>query len=209
VYSSASATTQLLVAKSAPFHVAHDLNGKIVGVASLNNISTITTCAWVDKNGGDYRSLKFVEVPFPQMAPALAAGRVDAVEIAEPFLTAALAGDARVLAQDGDAIGKEWVEGGYFATSDYVKRNPDILVKFSSAIAEAGRWANRNLDDASAILAKFSKAPPRKVMFHATFPEKFRASDAQPLIDAAAKYGALKTAFPSADMMAPQAIISQ
>ena len=207
VYSAKGPTTQLVVAKSSPIRTAQDLNGKIVGVASLNNIAAVTVSAWVDKNGGDYKSLKFVEVPYGQMAAALAAGRVDALEIAEPFLSQALAGDARSLAHDGEAIAKEWVEGGYFATSDYVKRNPEALKKFAAAIAEAGRWANANPDAATQILEKYSKSQPRKVLYHVVFPERFKPSDAQPLIDAAAKYGALKASFPSADMMAPEALI--
>lgn len=205
-YSSKSPTTQLLVLKVSPIKTAKDLSGKIVGVASLNNIAQISVCAWVDKNGGDYKSVKFIEVPYPQMAAALSAGRVDALEIAEPFMSAALAGDARVLAADGDAIGSHWVEGGYFCKIDYAKANPDILKKFDGVIGDAGRWANANPAAATAILEKFTKAPPRKVMYHVVFPERFKPADAQPLIDAAAKYGALKAPFPSADMMASEAL---
>jgi NitT/TauT family transport system substrate-binding protein len=204
VYSSASPTTQLIVLNSSPIKTAKDLNGKIVGVASLNNIASITVSAWSDKNGGDYKSLKFVEVPFAQMTSALSAGRVDAIEVAEPFLTQALQSDGRQLAHDGDAVGSEWVEGGYFASADYVRANTDALKKFAAAIADAGRWANANPDDAALILEKYSKRPPVKTLFHAAFPAKFKPADAQPMIDAAAKYGAIKASFPSADMMATE-----
>ena len=142
------------------------------------------------------------------MGPALVAGRVDALDIAEPFLTGVLDdGTARTLAADGDAIGSTWVEGGYFCTVDYAKNHPEVLRAFSRAIADAGRWANANPDAASAILLKYSKGKPRKLRFHIVFPERFKPSDAQPLIDAAARYGALKAPFPSADMMAPQALV--
>ena len=207
-YTSKSPSTQLLVAKNSPIKTAKDLSGKIVAVTSLNNIAQITCSAWVDKNGGDYKAVKFTEVPYGQMAPALSSGRVDALEIAEPFLSGALnSGDARILAADGDAIGSTWVEGGYFCTIDYAKNNSDVLKKFSRAIADAGRWANANPDAASAILLKYSKGEPRKLLYHIVFPERFKPADAQPLIDAAAKYGALKASFPSADMMAPEALV--
>jgi NitT/TauT family transport system substrate-binding protein len=208
IYTSKSPTTQILVAKSSPMRSARDMAGKTVGVTSLNNISTVTLDAWLDKNGGDYRSVKEVEIPYPQMAPALAAGRVDAVEIAEPFLSQALAGDARSLAHDGDSIGKEWVEGGYFCTSDYEKTHPDVIRKFAAVMTETARWANAHQDQAGEILQRYSKARPAKVLYHTVFPEHFQATDAQPMIDAAAKYGALKAAFPSADMMAPE-VMSQ
>ncbi|MGA2394863.1 MAG: ABC transporter substrate-binding protein [Candidatus Lustribacter sp.] len=207
-YTSKSPTTQLLVAKDSPIKTAKDLSGKVVGVVALNNIAQITVSAWVDKNGGDYKAVKFTEVPFAQMAAALAGGRVDAVEIAEPFLSGALnSGDARSLAADGDAIGSTWVEGGYFCTVTYAKNNPDILKNFAGAIAEAGRWANAHPDAATAIMLKYSKGQPQRLRYHIVFPERFKPSDAQPLIDAAAKYGALKAAFPSVDMMAPEALV--
>lgn len=206
VYSSKSPTTQIVVAKSSPLRSAKDMAGKIVGVTSLNNISTVTIDAWLDKNGGDWHSVKYVEIPYPQMAPALAAGRVDAIEVAEPFLSQALAGDARSLAHDGDSIGLEWVEGGYFCTSDYEKAHPDVIRKFAAVMAETARWANAHQEQASEILQRYSKAPPAKVRYHAVFPEHFQATDAQPMIDAAAKYGALKASFPSADMMAPEVL---
>ena len=207
-YTSKSPSTQLVVAKDSPIKSARDLNGKIVALSSLNNIAQVTVSAWSDKNGGDYKSLKFTEVPYGQMAPALVSGRVDALEVAEPFLSAVLnSGEGRVLASDGDAIGPTWVEGGYFCTVDYAKNNSEVLKRFSRAMAEAGRWANANPDAATQILLKYSKAQPQKVLHHIVFPERFKPSDAQPLIDAAAKYGALKAAFPSADMMAPEALV--
>jgi NitT/TauT family transport system substrate-binding protein len=204
VYSNKAPTTQLVVSKTSTLKTAKDLNGKIVAVASLNNIAQITVCAWSDKNGGDYKSLKFVEVPPPQMSAALAAGRVDAAEIAEPFLSQSLATDGRILAADGDAIGNSWVEGGYFAMSDYVKKNGDTLKKFTAAIQEAGRWANKNPDAASQILIKFGRGSTTKILYHVAFPDRFKPTDAQTMIDVAAKYGALKAPFSSAEMMAPE-----
>jgi NitT/TauT family transport system substrate-binding protein len=206
-YTSKSPSTQLLVLKSSPLKTAKDLNGKIVAVSSLNNIAQITVSAWVDKFGGEYKSVKFVEVPMSQMGTALTAGRVDAIEVAEPFMSASLAGDGRSLATDGDVIGSLWVQGGYFTTIDYAKSHSDVLKKFSAVIAEAGRWANANPEAATAILQKYSKTEPRKMQFHIVFPERFKPADAQPLIDAAAKYGGLKSSFPSADMMAPEALV--
>jgi NitT/TauT family transport system substrate-binding protein len=207
-YTSKSPTSQLLVAKNSPLKTAKDLSGKVIAVSSLNNIAQITVCAWVDKNGGDYKAVKFIEVPYGQMGQALSSGRVDALEVAEPFLSGFVTTDvARIFAADGDVIGSTWVEGGYFCTVDYAKNNSEVLKRFSKVIAETGRWANANPDAAAAILLKYSKGEPRKLLFHIVFPERFKPSDAQPLIDAAAKYGALKASFPSADMMAPEALI--
>ncbi len=47
--------------------------------------------AWVEKTGGDWRRVTTVEVPFPQMADALAGGQIDAAIFSEPFVAGALA----------------------------------------------------------------------------------------------------------------------
>lgn len=71
----------LTVLKNGPIKSAKDLDGKTVAVNSLNNISSVSVQAWVDKNGGDWKSVKFVEMPFPQMPDAVRAGRVDAASM--------------------------------------------------------------------------------------------------------------------------------
>jgi NitT/TauT family transport system substrate-binding protein len=80
-------------------------------------VQGVTSGAWIDKNGADSSTVKFVELPFPQMEAALIAGRVDAVSIHEPFATAALEKAAtRVLAHPwGDVIAK-FLIAGWFAS---------------------------------------------------------------------------------------------
>jgi hypothetical protein len=52
-------------------------------------------------------------------------------------------------------------------------------------------------------MAKYSKATGHGTG-HAVYPETFKASDLQSLIDAAAKYGAIKASFPAAEIVAPE-----
>ncbi len=95
------------------------------------------------------------------------------------------------------------IEGGVFTSQDYASKHADAIKKFSRAILDAGQWANAHREEAAVILAKYSKREPAKVANHAIFPETFRSADLQPLIDAAAKYGAIKSAFPAAELVTP------
>ena len=80
--------------------------------------------AWVDKNGGDSTKIKFVEMPFTEMEPALVQRRVDAALMADPDATTALSlGHTRVLSIPFDALGKEWLIGGWFAKTDWIAAN--------------------------------------------------------------------------------------
>jgi NitT/TauT family transport system substrate-binding protein len=192
----------VIVAKDSPIKSAKDLDGKTCVTSALLNILQIQASAWIDKNGGDWKSIKWVDSPPATEAAAVSTGRVDCAAITEPFLSAALAtGDVKLLTYTGAEVAPLVFEGGVFTSVDYATKHADLIKKFTKAIVDAGVWANTHHDEAAIILAKYSKRDPAKVANHATFPEKFKAADLQPLIDAAAKYGAIKSTFPAADIV--------
>jgi ABC-type nitrate/sulfonate/bicarbonate transport system substrate-binding protein len=79
-----------VVTRDDSIKTAADLEGKRVAVNTLKNIGDSTIRASVRKAGGDPSWIKFVELPFPDMPAALEAGRVDAIWVVEPFLSAAV-----------------------------------------------------------------------------------------------------------------------
>jgi NitT/TauT family transport system substrate-binding protein len=203
-YSSKGPTGALLVAKNSPIKEAKDLVGKTVGVSGVRNISEVAARAWLEKSGVSGDSVKFVETTFSQMGPSLAAGRMDAVMAEEPALSGIVSSDTgRVLATVYDWIAPQWIEGGYFCTLDYAKAHPDIIRKFADAMAEAAVWANANHAATAAMLAEYAKTTVATNVQRMYYPERLRAADLQPLIDASAKYGTLKAPFPAKDMFAP------
>jgi NitT/TauT family transport system substrate-binding protein len=192
----------LIVAKDSPIKTAKDLNGKTCVTSALLNILQIQASAWIDKNGGDWKSVKWIDAPPPAEAATVSTGHVDCAAITEPFLSAALAtGDVRLLAYEGAEVAPLVIEGGVFTSADYASKHAEMIKKFTRAIIDAGVWANTHHEEAAAILAKYSKRDPAKVANHAVFPDGLKASDLQPLIDAAAKYGAMKSPFPAADLL--------
>jgi hypothetical protein len=42
---------------------------------------------WIDSNGGDSSKVKWIELPFPQMEPAMVNKQIDAFVAVEPFVT--------------------------------------------------------------------------------------------------------------------------
>jgi len=194
----------ILVATASPIKTAKDLEGKTIITSVLRNGLTIETAAWMEKNGGDYRSLKWIEAPNPTSAALVASGRVDATTLAEPFLSAALAGgDVRLLAPLGAEIAPVTIVGGYITSRDYAAAHPDVVRKFRAALMEGGRWANGHRAEAAAIMLAYSKQTPSPTAHHAVFLETFSAGQLQPIIDAAARYGVLTAAFPAADIVIP------
>ena len=62
----------MLVAANPTVKSGKDLNGKTIGTPGLNTLGEYGVRAWVDANGGDSTTLRFVELPFPVMPAALA-----------------------------------------------------------------------------------------------------------------------------------------
>jgi len=195
----------IVVAKDSPIKTARDLNGKTIVTSALQNILQVQVDAWMDKNGGDYKSVKWIQAPPPQESGVVATGHADAATITETFLSSALAnGDVRLLADTGAEVAPIVIEGGYFCSSDYAKSHADLLKKFSAAVLAAGVWANAHRDEAFAIMQKYAKSAPVKVVNHAVYPDTFHSKDLQALINASAKYGVLKAPFPAADIVIPE-----
>src|ERR1700722_10480281 len=64
-------TDVVMVASDSAIRTGADLNNKIVAINGLKDLQQITASAWVDKHGGDSKTLHFIEMPIPQMAAAL------------------------------------------------------------------------------------------------------------------------------------------
>ena len=89
------AWADLLVLKSSSIKTGKDLEGKTIAVNTLKNICEVTIKASLEKEGVDVNTLKFIEVPFPDMNAALDAKRVDGACVVEPFVSQGKAGKAR------------------------------------------------------------------------------------------------------------------
>jgi NitT/TauT family transport system substrate-binding protein len=205
VYSSKEPTSAIVVKASSPYHSAKDLNGKVIACNGLQNISQIGPEAWLDKNGGDASSYKWTDMPFPDMIGALDTARVDAALIAEPVLSDALSKGNRVLGYAYDAVAPSFLIGAWFTTGAWAKAHPDLVKRFQKAMFTSAVWANKNRSQSAQILEKYTKITVVPAMKRTTYGEKLDAAMMQPLIDATAKYGTLKSTFPAIDLVAPEA----
>jgi NitT/TauT family transport system substrate-binding protein len=201
-YSVLAGQAALVVEKDSPIHTARDFNGKTIGVSGLRGIQEIGTLNWLDKNGGDAKSVHFLDLPFPEQGEAIATHRIDASTLSEPALSVALNSHRfRVIADPYSAIAPEFLMGGWFATPAWAKDHPQLVAAFSSAIVQAARWANAHQAESAQILANVSKATIGPNMHRVPFAEHLNAADLQPLIDACAKYGLIKATFPAAQII--------
>jgi NitT/TauT family transport system substrate-binding protein len=194
----------LTVLKSAAIRSAKDLTGKTVAVSSLSSTNIYAVKNWIDKNGGDSKSVRYVEVPVPAMADTLSAGRVDAASMDAVNFNSRK--DVLVaLAPTYASVAPRFIGGGFIATSAWLDAHQQLARKIVANLRKAAIYANAHHDDAVKLYAAHSRftladlaAAPRPTYSTAATPALY-----QPLIDLAARYGLIKATFPAADVVSP------
>jgi NitT/TauT family transport system substrate-binding protein len=191
----------VVIAPASPVRHGRDLNGKVIAVAGLHGLTVTASRVWIDQNGADSSTVKFLEMPFPAMPVALTSGRIDAAFITEPFLGEARK-NGRALAYGFDGIAKHFLVAAWFTSTAWAQANPDLVARFAGVMHETAMWANRNEDKSSAIFAKYTKLDPAVIatMVRGHYTERFTPALMQPLIDASAKYNGFRS-FAAQDLM--------
>ena len=205
VYKSSRPTSGIVVLKDSTLKKASDLNGKTIATRDLSNMSYYGAKAWIDKNGGDSNTVKWLEVNDTQALAAMQAGRVDAASVSEPALDdATRSPNARLFAACYDAVGDGFMISAYFTSEEYARKNPDLVRKLNAVLIEAGAWANKHPAQSAKILEKYTGVPVPPGNARVTYAEQTRPPDVQPVLDVLTRYGVLKTPLKPVDLFASQ-----
>jgi NitT/TauT family transport system substrate-binding protein len=203
VYTAADPNAALVVGKDSPLRGGGDFNGKTLAVPALSDLFALGLSAWVDRNGGDSHTLKFLELPGPAQADAIAAGRIAGAMMVEPLVSDGVrAGKIRVLARAYDAIASHFAVTLFFTSADYAARNADVLARFRKALAEGVAFVTAHRAQTLPAYAQFSGIDPS--VLAAMIPNHMGTSldpqMIQPVIDVAVKYGVLGKPFSAKDL---------
>lgn len=156
-----------VVSPDAPIKTPKDLNGKVVGVGSLNGSSHLFMTAFIQQGGGDPSTVKFVEVPDGIVSEALAQGRISASILSEPMFSA-VGNKVRSIGPPLDAIAPYFAQTLWFTTEDWLAQNKDTARRFIAAVIAAGKWAMANQVAAAGILEKrLGFKEPRAQVYYA------------------------------------------
>jgi NitT/TauT family transport system substrate-binding protein len=158
--SRASPPFALVVRKDSPIKTAKDLNGKKVAVNTRNGIVHVGVMEWIDRNGGDAKSVQYVELPFPQMPPAITSGSVDAAAPTEPFVTVSTSADAVILANYLTDLRDDCAIAGFVSTDDWITKNRDAAAAFHRANTKGMDFVAKNDATARQYVAKYANLDP-------------------------------------------------
>jgi NitT/TauT family transport system substrate-binding protein len=203
LYTAAHPTVALTVGLNSPLKTPSDLAGKTIAVTALKDLTEVGSRAWLRRNGVNPDGVKFVELSMNQMSAGLDRGTFDAAIIAEPFLSAARGKTVRVFGSPYDAIGPQFLIANWFSTTDFVKKNPDLVKRFVGTVYESARWANANHALSAKSLSKWAKMDPAifDTMIRCEYATSLDPKYLDPVLDAMYRYEALDKKLTSADLV--------
>jgi NitT/TauT family transport system substrate-binding protein len=121
------------------------LKGALLGINAPGNINYLLAAAVLTQNGVILDKVRFPAqpIPFPQMAGELAAGKIDAAALPEPFATAAEEQYGAVeLADLNQGAAENFPILGYVATKTWVRQHPNTLKAFLAALEQGQEIAD-------------------------------------------------------------------
>jgi NitT/TauT family transport system substrate-binding protein len=207
IYNGTTEFIATVVKKDSALRTGRDLNGRVFGTGGVKDLNSLAMFSWMDKNGGDSKQLRILELPPAATLVALDEGRIDIATLYQPFLAQALAsGKVRIFAKTDDAIAPLFLQAVWISTSSWANANPDTVRRFARVIREAGIYCNTHHAESAVLVAKYSNIELQDILksgrdtFATTFAEPQLL---QPVIAAAARYGAIDQAFNAADVISP------
>lgn len=175
---------------------AKDLEGKKVAVNILNNIQSLTLNQILKANNVDPTKIKYVAVPFPQMAAALQSGQVDAIHAVEPFISdAQKKTGAKVVVDGGSDPVADMPISGYVSTSDFTIKYPKTAAAFQRAIIKAQQLAATDRKVVEQVLPGYTKidAQTAAIITLPGFPTSLNTTRMQRLADLMTNSGMLQS----------------
>jgi NitT/TauT family transport system substrate-binding protein len=157
--SSDTQSYEVLVRDDSPIKSPKDLSGKRIAGPGVGSVMHVALINWVKADGGDANGIVGVEVPFPNMADQLKAGRVDAVEQLQPFVGAMRAAGFRSLGDPLLKIADPVLFTFWIADADWARSHKDVLKKFRDSLSEGLEVIRRDPEHARAVLSKYTGLP--------------------------------------------------
>jgi NitT/TauT family transport system substrate-binding protein len=133
----------IFVSATSSIRTLKDLEGKTIGLLALNGNAQAGIIERLGRAKVDVKKVKFIAYPFPQMVDGITSGRIDAGQLAEPFLSLG-AGKVRMLFPTYTIFGKNVPTVFIVANGKWAAQNPDALQRFQQAYGKAILAADRN-----------------------------------------------------------------
>jgi NitT/TauT family transport system substrate-binding protein len=163
-FSPSEGNTEILVLPDSDIQSFADLAGRTVSTVALQGLFHLGTLSAVENAGGDWTTVEAIPGQQPDLADALAAGRVDAIVIQEPFLSQFLRDYGfRSLGNPYADLGYSIPAGVWITSIEQSENEPELMRRFRAAMAEASEFSQDNPDVVRAIVPTFTSLTAEQV----------------------------------------------
>lgn len=149
----------LVVKPDSDITTAKDLEGEVIAVNALQALDELTVRASLKEAGVDLSAVDFIEVPFPDMIGTLESGRVAAIAVAEPFLSAAQAQGMKALLYPHQVMGEGATLSAYFTSENFIRDNEKAVERFQTAMEKSLDYASDHPEEVREVLPSYTKIP--------------------------------------------------
>lgn len=189
------------------------LQDHLLGINAPGNINYLLAAAVLTQNGIGVRQVRFPSqpIPFPMMAGQLAAGKIDAAALPEPFATIAEEQYGAVELTDlNQGAAENFPILGYVATKSWAQHHPSTLRAFLAALEQGQEIADTSrlaVEQAMESLKgpQNGQVPPivASVMALNSYPLGVDRARLQRVPDVMLEFGLLRSRFDIGQMLAP------
>jgi NitT/TauT family transport system substrate-binding protein len=190
-----------------------ELKGHTLGINAPLNINYLLAASVLTQNGIKLTQVRFpaAPIPFPTMAAKLAAGKIDAAALPEPFATAAEQQYGAVELTDlNQGATEQFPIQGYVATKSWAEQNPGTLKAFVTALAQGQELADTSRSTVEQAMEALSgpqngEIPPivASVMAVNIYPTAIDKVRIQRVADVMYQFGLLRARFNVTPMIGP------
>jgi len=190
-----------------------ELKGQVLGINAPHNINYLLAASVLTENGVTLGNVQFPAqpIPFPIMAQELAAKKVAAAALPEPFATAAEQQYGAVkLADLNQGATAEFPIQGYVTTKAWATANPNTLKAFVAALEEGQQIADTSRPAVEQAMESLNgpmngQIPPivAAVMALNNYPIAIDKTRLQRVPDEMLQFGLLHSRFDISQMLGP------
>jgi NitT/TauT family transport system substrate-binding protein len=190
-----------------------ELKGHTLGINAPLNINYLLAASVLTENGLKLTQVRFpaAPIPFPVMAAELAAGKIDAAAMPEPFATAAEQQYGAVeLADLNQGATEQFPIQGYVVTRSWAGQNPGTLKAFVTALAQGQELADTSRSSVEQAMEALGgpqngEIPPivASVMAVNIYPTSIDKVRIQRVADVMYQFGLLRARFNVTPMIGP------
>ncbi|CAG1007001.1 MAG: ABC transporter substrate-binding protein [Rhizobiaceae bacterium] len=151
----------LVVGTNSGIESPADFAGKTVGVPGIGALLDVMFREWLKMHGVDPASVTYIEVPFPQHAAQIQAGRIDAAITPAQFAaTMVTEGHARIVAHPVTELPEGQQTVLVASTREWAAANGDRIAAFRAVVARAQEIGKTDEEAIRAGLSHGMKLPP-------------------------------------------------